>query len=285
MLRVFTRTRAAAFLPLAFGLSGTTLGCGGGGPSEEDIHRSQTEYQLGVGLYEEQNIAGAFQHLQESIRLDPENAEAHAVLGTLYMLRQDVESSERHLRLAIEANEALGRSGLPALTPDAHNTLGVLYINAHRYEEAVTELRLATGDLMNRTPHLAWGNLGWAYIELHDWPQATDALQQAVRLQPLFCTGWYRLGQVGFAHGEAHAADASGGDPEGFAHAEDALTHALEVDDEGCRALQEAWLLRGETRARLGRRDEAIQDFERCVELAANTEAGRACAGFLSTGG
>ena len=93
------------------------------------------------------------------------------------------------------------------------------------------------------------------------------------------------LGQVGFARGEAHTAGTDGGDSEGFVHAEEALTRALEVDDEGCRNLQEAWLLRGETRARLGRRDEAIQDFERSVELAANTEAGRACAGFLSTGG
>ncbi|GAB4110820.1 MAG: hypothetical protein OHK0013_46730 [Sandaracinaceae bacterium] len=255
-----------------------------GGPSDEDLRRSRAEYELGVGLFNEQNIAGAFQHLQEAVRLDPENVEAHMVLGTLHMLRNEVTPAEEHLRTAISVNQRLGPAGLPALTPDAYNTLGVLLINARRYSEAVEALRLSTGDLMNRTPHLAWGNLGWAYYEMHDYAQATEALQQAVRLQPQFCNGWYRLGQVGFALGRAAADGEPGGDPQGFARAEEALTHALEVDRDECRALQEAWLLRGETRARLGRREEAISDFERCVELSANTEAGQACAGFLSTG-
>jgi tetratricopeptide (TPR) repeat protein len=84
---------------------------------------------------------------------------------------------------------------------------------------------------------------------------------------------------------EASAAGEAGGDAQSLlAQADEALTHALEVDRDECRALQDAWLLRGETRARLGRREEAIADFERCVELDANTEAGQACAGFLSTG-
>ena len=165
-----------------------------GGPSEEDLNRSRTEYDLGVGLYSENNIAGAFQHLQESIRLDPENVEAHTVLGTLHMLRGENDQAESHLRTAIATNERLGAAGLPALTPDAYNTLGVLYINAHRYEDAVAALRSATGDLMNRTPHLGWGNLGWAYYEMRDYPQSLEALQQAVRLQPQFCNGWFRMG-------------------------------------------------------------------------------------------
>ncbi|MBX7197663.1 MAG: tetratricopeptide repeat protein [Sandaracinaceae bacterium] len=255
-----------------------------GGPSDEDVHRSRTEYDLGVGLYNESNVAGAFQHLQEAVRLDPENIEAHMVLGTLHMLRGEIEPAEQHLRTAIDTNRRLGASGLPALTPDAYNTLGVLYINAHRYDDAVTALRMSTGDLMNRTPHLAWGNLGWAYYEMHDYAQAKEALEQAVRLQPQFCNGWYRIGQVAFAEGQLAGEQQPGGDPQGYAHADEALTRALEVDRDECRALQDAWLLRGETRARLGRREEAIADFERCVELDANTEAGRACAGFLSTG-
>lgn len=265
------------------GLS-VVLGACPGGPSDEDLNRSRTEYELGVGLYNESNIAGAFQHLQEAIRLDPENIEAHTVLGTLHMLRGENDQAERHLRTAIETNTRLGASGLPALTPDAYNTLGVLYINAHRYDDAVTALRSATGDLMNRTPHLAWGNLGWVFYEMHDYQQAMESLQQAVRLQPQFCNGWFRIGQVFFAQGQLAGESQPGGDPNGFAHADEALTHALEVDRPECAALQDAWLLRGEARARLQRRDEAVQDFERCVELDPNTEAGRSCAGLLSTG-
>lgn len=262
---------------------GGLAGCGGG-PSEEDLRRSRAEYDLGVGLYGEQNIAGAFQHLREAVRLDPDHAEAHLMLGTLYMFRGDAQESEAHLREAIAANERLGRGGLPALTPDAYNTLGALFLNTHRYEEAAEALRRSTSDLMNRTPHLAWGNLGWALMELGEFAEARDALNQAVRLQPQFCGAWYRLGALYFALGQRAAAGEPGGDEQGFEHAESALTHALEVDLPECRALQDAWLLRGETRARLGRRDEAVQDFERCVELDAHTEAGRSCAGLLSSG-
>lgn len=261
-----------------------------GGPSEEDVRRSQAEYDLGVGLMNERNLAGAFQHLQEATRLDPDNAEAHLVLGTLFLLREDFDPAERELRAALAANERLGRSGRPALESEAHNTLGVLYIHRQRFAEAVTELRLATGDLMNRTPHLAWGNLGWAYYEQRDYAQALEALDQSVQSQPQFCNGWYRIGQVHFAMAQqggaqqpAAEAPPDGADPsrEHLVRADEALTRGLEVDADECRALQDAWLLRGQTRARLGRQEDAIADFERCVELDPNTEAGRQCAGLL----
>lgn len=252
-----------------------------GGPSEEDVRRAQAEYDLGVGLMHEQNVAGAFQHLQESVRLDPDNAEAHLLLGNLYLLRQDFPRSEHHMREALRANAALGPAGIPALNGQANNSLGVLYIHMHRYEDAVSALRAATGDLTYPTPSLAWANLGWAYLELRDYPQALEALGQSTSLQPLNCNAWFRTGQAHFAlaTGAAGAGDTAGTDD--LQRADDALTHALEVEDEGCRALQDAWRLRGETRARLGRNEDAIADFERCVELSRETEAGRACSGFL----
>jgi len=66
-----------------------------------------------------------------------------------------------------------------------------------------------------------------------------------------------------------------------FERAEDSLTRGLEVADESCQNLQDAWHLRGQARARLGRRDDAIGDFERCVELSASTPTGRACETYL----
>lgn len=278
MSRTFTMGAAALLTSIWAGIS---LSACVGGPSEEDVRRSQAEYDLGVGLMQEQNVAGAFQHLREAIRLDPDNADAHLLLGTLHLFRGEYDDSERHLREALRANAALGGAGRPALNAEANNSLGVLYIHARRYDDAVTVLRQATGDLMNRTPHLAWGNLGWAYLEQGDHAQAEQALTQAVQLQPRFCGGWYRLGRVHFTLGADAERAAAGSGQARFESAEGALTHALEVEDEACQRLQDAWRLRGETRARLGRRDEAIADFERCVELDRETESGRACSGFL----
>jgi tetratricopeptide (TPR) repeat protein len=230
----------------------------------------------------EQNIAGAFQHLEEALRLDAENVDAHLLIGNLYFFRHEYERAEHHLLEALRANAALGRAGTPALNADANNSLGVLYIHWQRYADAVRVLREATADLMNRTPHLAWGNLGWAYYEQHEYAQAQQALEQAVQVQPRFCVGWFRIGQVQFRLAEALSPEEGG--TEAFQRADEALTHALEIDDEGCRQLQDAWRLRGETRSRLGRREDAVSDFERCVEIGGQTEAGRACAGFLEAG-
>lgn len=274
---------AARWLVVALSLgAGAVSGGCGGGPNEEDVRRSQAEYDLGVGLMQEQNVAGAFQHLQESVRLDPDNADAHLLLGNLFLFRQDFERAEHHLEQALRANAVQGGAGRPALNAEAQNSLGVLYIHWRRYDDAVRVLREATGDLMNRRPFHAWGNLGWAYYEQHDYAQAVPALEQAVQLNPAYCNAWFRLGQVHFAL----ATDVEGSESaDALARADEALTHALEVesDDGACQRLQDAWRWRGETRARLGRREEAVADFERCVELDGRTEAGRACARMLES--
>ena len=256
--------------PRAFVLVACLAACGGG-PSEDDVVRSEAQFNLGRQLAEERDVAGAFQHLLEAVRLNPGFTEAHLVLGTLYLQRGDFAESEHHLLEALRTGEGSGRPDLASAT---NNSLGVLYIHTHRYDDAIRVLRTAATDLMNREPYNAWGNLGWAYYEEHEYDQALDALGHAVQLQPRFCNGWYRMGQVHFARGESGAAD-------GFTQADQALSRVLETDHPACQALQDAWLLRGETRARLGRREEAVSDLERCVELSAETESGRACARFL----
>lgn len=260
-------------------------GCGSG-PSEEEVQRSEAEYQLAVGLLGESNVAGAYEHLTEAIRLDPDNAEAHLLIGNLRLFRADYAGAEASFREAIAANERLRTSGIPALRSDALNSLGVLYIHQGRLDEAVEVLSESAADPLNHTPHLAWGNLGWARFERHEYSEALVALDQALRSQPGFCVGWYRLGQVYFAMGDvAREGEAADGGEGSYAHADEALTHAIDVESAECRQMQDAWLLRGRARARLERDEDSIADFERCVELDGSTESGRACAAFLDDGG
>ena len=58
---------------------------------------------------------------------------------------------------------------------------------------------------------------------------------------------------------------------------------AIEADEACADApqLQGAWRLRGEVRARLGRRADALADLERCVALGADTEEGQRCQRLL----
>jgi type IV pilus assembly protein PilF len=249
---------------LALSLTGMA-GCGAA--SAENTLRAQKEYELSVGLLGEHNVPAAFEHLFKAIELDPKNPEPHQLLGNLYMLRGDLEKAEQELLVARELGAKNPSYGPPFVT-EVENSLGVVLVHQKRIDEAIALLRATASNILNRTPYLAWGNLGWAYTEKQQYKEAVEALLQSVRHQPRFCLGYYRLGKAYLAMRD-------------FERAEVALTHGLEVPDEGCKALQDAWHLRGETRAKLGRRAEAIGDFERCVELSGDSVAGRACQGYL----
>jgi type IV pilus assembly protein PilF len=238
-----------------------------GPASAENAMRAQKEYELSVGLLGEQNIPAAFEHLFKARDLDPRNPEPHQLLGNLYLLRGDLQKSEAELREAKRLAEPNPSYGAPFVA-EVENSLGVVLVHQKRYDDAIAVLRETASNLLNRTPHLAWGNLGWAYYEKGQYTDAVSALSQSVRHQTRFCLGYYRLGQAYLALRD-------------FEHAEESLTHGLEVTDDGCQNLQDAWHLRGQARARLGQRADAIGDFERCVELSASTATGRACKNYL----
>jgi Tfp pilus assembly protein PilF len=259
-MRVDSRSVAVTSLALAI------TACGGAASAENAV-RAQKEYELAVGLLEERNTPAAFEHLFKAIELDPGNPEPHQLLGNLYLFRGDLEKAEEELKRSKELAERNEKYG-PPFVAEVENSLGVVYVHQKRYDEAVAVLREAATNIVNRTPYLAWGNLGWAYYEKGQYSDAVSALTQSVRQQSRFCLGYYRLGKTYLALRQ-------------FEQAEEALTHALEVPDEECKNLQDAWHLRGEARAQLGLRQDAIADFERCVELSAGSEAGRACQGYL----
>jgi type IV pilus assembly protein PilF len=243
------------------------LGACGGPASAENAVRAQKEYELAVGLMGEQNIAAAFEHLFKSIELDGKNPESRLLLGNLYLLREDFPKAEVELRKAKDLAVDSETYGAPFVA-EVDNSLGVVLVHLKKHDEAIATLRESATNIVNRNPHLAWGNLGWAYYEKGQYREAIEALTQSVRHQSRFCLGYYRLGQTYTALRD-------------FQRAEDALTACLEVTDEGCKNLQSAWHLRGEARAQLGQRQDAISDFERCVELSSASEAGRACQGYL----
>ncbi|MBN1655105.1 MAG: tetratricopeptide repeat protein [Deltaproteobacteria bacterium] len=256
---------------LLLGLCSTNDGCGA---ADENVKKSMTQYELAVGLHQEGNVPGAFQALTSAVELDPYNAKAHLFLGTLYLFSRKNNQIEYDRKaeecfrtvLKIQSGDYASPENLSA---DAHNKLGVLYIHQKRYQDSIKELKVAVSDLYNRKAYLAWGNLGWAYLEIEKYDQAIHALLRSIDLEHRFCVGYFRLGQVYSSMRD-------------FEKAEKAFTKAIEAD-ERCKSFQDAWRLRGEVRAKLGEREDAIADFERCVELDQDSETGDACSRLLSS--
>ncbi len=248
-----------------------SIGCGAAGASPEDAERSMREVQLAASLRQEGSIPGAIQHLRTALDLEPRNAEAEVLLGWIFYERADLDQAVEHLERGVRFLEEQDREG--STLAEARNMLGIV-LSAHGdHDRAIAVLQLSASDVMNRAPHLAFGNLGLAYFEAGRLDEALVPLERAIRLQPRFCVGYYRIGRVYF-------------EQQRFEEAEEALVHAIEADPtcSEARELQGAWRLRGETRARLGLRDEALGDFERCVALDPQSEDGRRCQAFLDGG-
>ncbi len=233
-----------------------------------DGERSYREFQLAASLRDEGQTAAAIEHLRKALELDPNNAEAHLLLGFIQMERRDYENAERELSTSIKLLQKQKREG--SILAEARNIYGLCLIELGRYEDAVETLRESASDELNAAPHLAWGNLALAQFHLGEYQEAVKSTMEAVRIQPRFCVGYYTMGRALWQLQQ-------------FREAERALVSALEADP-ACgdsRELQGAWRLRGEVRARLGHRQDAIDDLERCVELDPYSNDGRMCQSLL----
>ena len=233
-----------------------------------DSERSYREFQLAASLRDEGQVAGAIEHLRKALDLDADNAEAHLLLGFIQMERRDYQNAEQHLSASIKLLEKQKRDG--SILAEARNIYGLCLIELERYEDAIVVLRESASDELNTAPHLAWGNLALAQFELGDYQETVKSTMEAVRIQPRFCVGYYTMGRA-LWHMQQ------------LKQAERALVSALEADP-ACGEtgeLQGAWRLRGEVRARLGHRQDAIDDLERCVELDPYSNDGRMCQALL----
>jgi tetratricopeptide (TPR) repeat protein len=233
-----------------------------------DGERSYREFQLAASLRDEGQTASAIEHLRKALELDPENAEAHLLLGFIQMERRTYQNAEPHLATAIELLEKQQSGG--STLAEARNIYGLCLMELGRYEEAVAVLRESASDELNSAPHLAWGNLGLAQFHLAEYQETVTSTMEAVRIQPRFCVGYYTMARAFWRLQQ-------------LKDAERALVGALEADPSCSDSveLQGAWRLRGEVRARLGHRRDAVADLERCVELDPYSNDGRMCQTLL----
>jgi Tfp pilus assembly protein PilF len=230
--------------------------------SDQDLRRSQRYYQAAyIAWLDEHDNLAAIRHLTRALDANPNNDNAHYLLGTIRLGRNELDDAELHLRAAVR----LRGKDRPSSRVEALNSLGVLLIHKKQHDEAVTVLTEAAEEVLNREPWLAMGNLGWAYIELAEYDKAIEVLRRALFDQPLFCVGMFRLGESYYHKGE-------------YTDAEAQLKGAVAVERPGCDQMQEAFHLLGMTYLRLGREAEAAEAFDRCREIDPTSEIGVGCA-------
>ena len=242
------------------------VGCSGSGsaPGAQDPSRqAESEYDVARDLWLRRGKPReALEHALKASALDDRNAEIAHLVALLYLdfcSRSEADcrlpEAERYARRAIELEPSFR---------EAKNTLAVVMIHQRRAGKAVELLVPLTEDILYQTPENAWGNLGWAYLELGKLDNAIDALRRSIAAQPQFCVGNYRLGLAYERRSELPLAA-------------EAFTRALETTAPGCSGLQDAWAGRARVRLRTGDAAGAREDLERCLELSRGTKTGKEC--------
>jgi len=239
-------------------------GCFAGSSGGAVDPRSNAIYDVARDSFGKGQLREALGKVDEALDIDSANADA-AYLGSLILLdfcAKDAESSdcrleqaEKYARRAIHANEDMR---------DAKNALGVILIHEKRYDDAIAVLKPLAEDIIYGSPEKSWGNLGWAYLEKGNAPQAVEALRRAVAAQPNFCVGNFRLGVAYEKLGDLMAAQG-------------ALTRALSTNRPGCDRLQDAFDARARISLKEGKREEARGDLQKCRDIAVSSPVGLRC--------
>ncbi len=252
--------RPLSYLLLCFASAGWSCT----GANEEARNQSQAEVNLARAMFtEEHNPRGAIAAAEAAIRHDGESPDAYMVLGQIYGAEGLYDRAEAPLRRAVALYIREGDTARAQLA-EARNALGAVLVNLQRYDEAITVLRPVTEEVLYASPHLAWGNLGNAYLRQGDYHRAVEALQRSVGYQQEFCVGRFHLGEAFHRLGD-----------EG--HALEELNRAVGTRQTGCDHIQEAFLVRAEVHVALHQPDAAQLDIARCVALDAQTPTGQAC--------
>ncbi len=237
---------------------------------KRDPDQSYARYQLGVEYFQGRRIEAAIEELEKALVADPENADAHNMLGIIALrqghdhieqaevssclagrdaeqVRQDAATRFREARARFDKAVAL-RAEFPA----AWNNLAVALLALEDWPGAIIAARQALKDSTYSEPEIARANLGWAHLQNKDLQNAWKELHEAVARAPRFCVGRYRLAKVFFERGDMEQA---------------AETLTVLLDDARC-PIQDAYLLGGLVSQKRGQRVQARELLGKCSAMA-----------------
>ncbi len=177
------RALTASLLLLAAGCASTQT-------TEVERLRARAAYERGLADLRDGRMAPGLAALREATSVDPGNATYHGTLGKWLL-------ALKHPTARVEAMAEFRKAlDLEPLSADAHHDLGVALAEDERWEEAIVEYRKALAVPTFAAPDAAYNNLGWALYSLRRYPDANDALQLAIRLNPTLPGAYYHLGLV-----------------------------------------------------------------------------------------
>jgi tetratricopeptide (TPR) repeat protein len=202
---------------------------------------AQTHHNMGSVLQKLGRYDEAVVEIREALRIDPNYADAHDNLASALMRLGQTDEAIGHYREAIRLEPGWA---------EAHNNLGMALVKAGRTDEAVAEFtetfRLKPDAAL---PHV---NLADVLRRLGRRDEAVSHLRTAIQLQPNLAFAHYSLGNLLHDMGQIDAAILEY--REALRYEPEATSHGIHND-------------LGVALAQLGRRKEALDEFNRALKI------------------
>jgi len=242
------------------------------------------------GAGRERYVNVALVELRKSIQNNDLNDHAHFLIALIYVYKGQRSVEEMEVLQCVRgAESATYRAEANGLMSKALShlqkafeirkekdsrialNLSTLQLYFKRYKEAEAFARKALADIAYQTPYLARSNIGRAQYHRGRLVGAFGNLKQATFREPRFCPGHYWLGRVRFAQKK-------------YASAAKIFDKALECCVKAkIGPIQGALLYHGMSLARIGKRQEALAAFAKCVKQAPKSCIAERCSLNLKT--
>lgn len=158
--------------------------------NESAQKQGKYHYEMGVSYFNENNMTAALKELTEAEKYDDDNAELCNYLGMAYYNKKKYGIAEQKYLKALD---------LKPTYSEARNSLGVDYLEMHRWDDAINQFKLVTEDIFYPNQAAANINLGLAYFGKGDYPKALSQLRSVVASYPHDPRGRLNLGRVYYA--------------------------------------------------------------------------------------
>jgi Tfp pilus assembly protein PilF len=161
----------------------TCMGCA--------VHQAETRKKaaafenLGMAFIRDGNLRAGLGKLLEALKLDPENPGLHHEVAVVYRNLGEYNLAFPHF------NKALA---LKPRFPEAQNNLGTLYLLLRDWDRAIECFQKAVNDILYKTPHIGYNNLGLAYYNKGEYQKAIERYLHAIKLFPSYSRCYRNMG-------------------------------------------------------------------------------------------
>lgn len=163
-------------------------------PERSDLHT-----ELARVLLDGKALGEAAREANLAIDLDRDNPAAWNLAGRVAMARSEWQRAEAALLHALE---------LDPTNAMYHNNAGLLYIYMRRGDDAVEALETAVELFEDQAEHFVFNNLGLAHELAGNYPEAREAFEEALLMNPFYSRAKVNLRRVEATMAQVEAKEA-----------------------------------------------------------------------------